>query len=67
MTFIELNGHIINSKYILTIFKTFGVNAKKGEYAINCVVKDYDHILEWFKDEHSRDKRFDELKEILLK
>ena len=67
MGFIEINGHIVNPKYILTLYKTYGVNSKKGEFALTCVVKDYDHIVEWFKDEHSRDKSFDELKEILLK
>ena len=46
MNFIEFNGQIINTSNIVTIYKTNGINARKNEFAIDCVVMNHSHITE---------------------
>lgn len=66
MNFIEFNGQIINVSNIVTIYKTNGVNARKNEFAIDCVVMNHSHVTEWYDNIELRNSRFDEIKKILL-
>ena len=63
--FIEFDGQLINVKEIVFVGKVTGINARKGQYGIYINVRDYESQQEWFKSEEDRDRRFNEIKEVL--
>ena len=63
--FIEFNGQLINVKEIVFVGKATGINAREGQYGIYINVRDYEPQQEWFKSEEDRDRRFNEIKEVL--
>lgn len=63
--FIEFDDQLINVKEIVFVGKVTGINARKGQYGIYINVRDYESQQEWFKSEEDRDRRFNEIKEVL--
>ena len=63
--FIEFDDQLINVKEIVFVGKVTGINARKGQYCIYINVRDYESQQEWFKSEEDRDRRFNEIKEVL--
>ena len=63
--FIEFDNQLINVKEIVFVGKVTGINARKGQYGIYINVRDYESQQEWFKSEEDRDRRFNEIKEVL--
>ena len=63
--FIEFDNQLINVKEIVFVGKIMGINARKGQYGIYVNVRSYEPEQEWFKSEEDRDRRFNEIKEVL--
>ena len=63
--FIEFDDQLINVKEIVFVGKVTGINARKRQYGIYINVRDYESQQEWFKSEEDRDRRFNEIKEVL--
>ena len=63
--FIEFDSQLINVKEIVFVGKATGINARKGQYGIYVNVRSYEPEQEWFKSEEDRDRRFNEIKEVL--
>ena len=62
---IEFDNQLINGKEIVFGGKVTGSNARKGQYGIYVNVRSYEPEQEWFKSEEDRDRRFNEIKEVL--
>ena len=63
--FIEFDDQLINVKEIVFVGKVTGINARNGQYGIYVNVRSYEPEQEWLKSEEDRDRRFNEIKEVL--
>lgn len=66
MKFIEFGNSIVNTRHIGKIVPTKGINSYSGKYGITLVLDGFENMTEWLDSEDERDKRFNEIKNILV-
>lgn len=66
MKFIEFDNCIVNAKYIGKIVPIKGINSYCGKYGVTFILDGFENITEWFDTEEERNKRFKEIKNMLI-
>lgn len=66
MKFIEFDDALFNAKYIGKVVKLKGTNAYQGKFSITLVLDGFENKTEWFDTEEERNKRFNEIKNMLI-